>query len=117
LSQILQDVPLISIPPSQILSILFTNPGNNGAQPYKLDFARFTNALYSILPRIMGAQASTINPKLLEQLFEILDTNHDGLVDVAEFGEGLQKFYELESDEFRNEKKLWSVISKADWIP
>lgn len=96
--------------------MLFANPGN-GSQPYKLDYSRFTNLLGSLLPRILGQSIQNLNPKLLQDLFETLDTNHDGLVDIQEFGEGLQNFYEFNNDEFRNEKKLWSVISRTDWIP
>lgn len=73
--------------------------------------------LGSLLPRILGQSIQNLNPKLLQDLFETLDTNHDGLVDIQEFGEGLQNFYEFNNDEFRNEKKLWSVISRTDWIP
>jgi hypothetical protein len=50
-------------------------------------------------------------------MFNLLDTDHNGLLGLAEFCSGLEKFFENESCEYLQEKRIWGVISKSSWIP
>jgi Ca2+-binding EF-hand superfamily protein len=52
----------------------------------------------------------------MEELFNLLDTNHDGLIDVNELGKAMEPFY-LGNHHYRVNKKIWSVLSEANWIP
>lgn len=57
-----------------------------------------------------------LNDQLLQNLFSILDLNHDGFLDVNEIGDCLEKFVNKKPDYLKN-KEIWNILSLSPWIP
>lgn len=53
---------------------------------------------------------------MLQNLFALLDLNHDGFLDVNEVGDSLEVFIKNAAD-YLNYREVWSILSLSNWIP
>ena len=49
-------------------------------------------------------------------MFQILDSQHDGKIDISELGKKLGVFYKT-GKKYREFWSIWSVVSLSKWIP
>lgn len=103
LQKLLSHLPLHTVPLHSLLRQLC---------PYgDCDFGKFEQEVSKLLPGVKN----TTNKKLLKIVYNSLDKNHDGKIDVNELSNTMIMFYNPNS--YKNDAEIWSKISKVNWVP
>ena len=97
--------PLHTIPLPSLLKEICGSPRG------KCDFKTFRFAL----GRILKNTPKLNDQHLLQVLYNALDRNHDGNIDVNELCNSMIVFYPPES--YRADARIWRLVSKVNWIP
>lgn len=75
------------------------------------DLQKFSSSIKRLLPECKEKN----NESLIEIMYNNLDKNHDGKIDVNELCNSMIIFHH--PDTYRNDAEIWKKISKVNWIP
>lgn len=106
LAQLLCIIPLTKVP----IFSLFNNLCGPGILECPLEHFK------KCLIKFFGHKVNQIDPSVVEELFGLLDQQHDGKIDINELGKGLGVFYKT-GRKYREFLSIWKVVSLSKWIP
>jgi len=105
IQKLLSLVPLHRVP----LHIILKELCGGGRGACNLDKFR------AVLPRLLPDCKNCRDGKILMNMYNLLDSNHDGNIDVNELSNGMIVFHPPMT--YKQDADFWAKISKVNWIP